>query len=224
VPETVNQVESENADHSQLLRFVVTRIDPVVALAATVICEGLRLTAQVAGWVTVKVDVPTPIVPVRDPPPVFASALNPTAAGPAPDGFDVTESHSGLFDVAVHWQPALVLMLNVPAPPVALTVEPDGVKVYEQLNPLCVILKLAVPTVIAPKRIEAFVFWATVNCTVPLPVPVPAVTVIHGTLAWAVHEQPWAVESVNEPLPPAEPMLVEFGERLVAQLPPAWVI
>ena len=72
---TVSQVESEYTGQSQVVRFAVTLMVPVVAAAETVICAGLNVTAQVADWVTEKVADPTLMVPVRDPPPVFACAL-----------------------------------------------------------------------------------------------------------------------------------------------------
>jgi hypothetical protein len=55
--------------------LVVTRIMPVPALAATVICAGERVTPQEADWLTVKVAVPALTVPVRDAAPAFAKAL-----------------------------------------------------------------------------------------------------------------------------------------------------
>jgi hypothetical protein len=48
---------------------------PEAALAETVVWVGERVTPQEAGCVTVKVAVPTLMVPVRDPAPVFAEAL-----------------------------------------------------------------------------------------------------------------------------------------------------
>ena len=66
--------------------------------------------------------------------------------------------------------------------------------------------------VIVPFR-AAPVFAATVNVTVPFPLPVvPAVTVIHGTELLADHAHPGdEVTAMGDPGPPAAPMLCAVG-------------
>jgi len=65
-----------------------------------------------------------------------------------------------------------------------------------------VIVKVAPAIVSVPVRLEATVFAATLNPTVPLPDPVaPLVTVIHAALLAAVHEQPVATVTLLLPVP-----------------------
>jgi hypothetical protein len=136
----------------------------------------------------------------------------------------VTDSQSGLLEAAVQPQLAGAVTMNMPAPPAEPTLALEGLTEYEQLNPLCVTLKVAVPTLIAPKRMDAPAFWATVNRTVSMPEPVPEVMVIQETVAWADHEQPSAVETVKLPLPPDALKVVELDGREVEQLAPICVI
>ena len=64
------------------------------------------------------------------------------------------------------------------------------------------IVKVAPAIVSVPVRLEATVFAATLNPTVPLPDPVaPLVTVIHAALLAAVHEQPVATVTPLLPVP-----------------------
>jgi hypothetical protein len=136
----------------------------------------------------------------------------------------VTESQSGLLEAAVQPQLSGAFTLNMPAPPAEPTLALEGLTEYEQTNPLCVTVNVAVPTLIAPKRMDAPAFGATVNRTVPMPEPVPEVMVIQPALAWADHEQPCAVETVKLPGPPDAVTVVDVGESEVEQLAPVCVI
>jgi hypothetical protein len=61
------------------------------------------------------------------------------------------------------------------------------------------------PIVIVPVRLLAFVLAATVNETVPLPLPlVPEVIVMKAVLLAAVHAQPVSVVTATLPPPPPE--------------------
>jgi len=57
------------------------------------------------------------------------------------------------------------------------------------------------------------VFLATVNRTVPLPVPLaPLVIVIHDSPELADQAQPLAVDTLMDPVPPAAPIFTVLGE------------
>ena len=72
------------------------------------------------------------------------------------------------------------------------------------------------PAVIAPLR-EGPVLRATVNATVPWPLPlVPDEIVTQGTADDAVQEQPDAVCTTNDPWPPSSSMFALVGERVKA--------
>jgi hypothetical protein len=59
----------------------------------------------------------------------------------------------------------------------------------------------------------ASLFAATLNVTVPLPVPdAPAVTAIHDAVLLAVHWQVFPAETAIEPVPPAAPTFCVVGE------------
>ena len=64
-------------------------------------------------------------------------------------------------------------------------------------------VNVAPAIVSVPVRLDATVFAATVNPTVPFPEPVaPLVIVIHATLLTAVHEHPVATVTALLPVPP----------------------
>jgi hypothetical protein len=84
-------------------------------------------------------------------------------------------------------------------------------------------VKVWAAAVIVPLR-AAPGFGAVVNCTGPDPLPLaPAVTLIHGALATAVHVHDWLVVTVNDPEPPPAGVPCEVGEIENAQ-PFAWTI
>jgi hypothetical protein len=67
----------------------------------------------------------------------------------------------------------------------------------------CVTVNVWPATTMEPDRL-APEFAATVNATVPLPLPAaPEVTVIHGADATAVHAHPLDAVTVKLPVPPA---------------------
>jgi hypothetical protein len=69
----------------------------------------------------------------------------------------------------------------------------------------CDTVKISPAIVSVPVRPVVAAFAATLKFTVPLPLPVaPLVTVIHGTAAVAVQEQPPIEVTAAEPEPPAD--------------------
>ena len=63
-------------------------------------------------------------------------------------------------------------------------------------------MKVFPPTVIVPV-LSGPVFAATVKVTVPFPLPVPELIVIHDSLVVAVQAHPVVVVTVKLPFPPA---------------------
>ena len=78
--------------------------------------------------------------------------------------------------------------------------------------------------VTVPVRDVVNVFAATLTVVVPLPDPLaPAVTVIHASLATAVHEQPAAAVVVIVAVPPLDVTVLDVGEIVNVQGTPDWV-
>jgi hypothetical protein len=78
--------------------------------------------------------------------------------------------------------------------------------------------------VIVPVRDEIEVLAATVNATVPLPLPeAPLVTVIHAALLVAVQAQPLVVVTAMVELSPAAGEFQLAGAIENVQGAPAWV-
>jgi hypothetical protein len=102
---------------------------------------------------------------------------------------------------AVQAHPVAVVTLTEPDPPLAGALCEVGLMVNEQ--PLvCVTVKVCPATVIVPVR-DALWLALTVNCTVPLPLPLaPPVIVIQATLLVAAQSQPVTVVTLTEPDPP----------------------
>lgn len=74
------------------------------------------------------------------------------------------------------------------------------------------------PAAMLPERL-APEFAATVNATVPLPVPAaPEVIVIHDAVGTAVHAHPLAVVTVKLPEPPAAGTVAPCGFSVYVQL------
>jgi hypothetical protein len=111
--------------------------------------------------------------------------------------------------VAVHAQPVAAVTVTVPVAAAAVVRVLDvGEIVGAHATPDCVTVNVAPPTVSVPVRLDATLFAATVNETVPVPVPAdPALTEIHGALLTAVHAQPTEAVAVVLPEPPAAPKL-----------------
>jgi len=106
--------------------------------------------------------------------------------------------------IAVQIQPAFVLTAVVDEPPPAPIVRVCGLSEYWQpLPPPCVTVSVRPAIVSVPVRCEVTVDAATVNVTLPLPLPVdPFVTVIHETLLCDVQLQAAVVATADDPVPP----------------------
>jgi hypothetical protein len=138
--------------------------------------------------------------------PVLAPDVKLTVPLPVPDAPAVTVSH-GTFATAVHVQvPPDAVTATDPEPPVSATFWLVGAIAIVHGGgggAACDTVNVCPPIVSVPLRAVP-VFAATVNATVPLPVPEePPVIVNHGTLATAVHPQePADAVTVPEPDPP----------------------
>jgi hypothetical protein len=154
---------------------------------------------QPLACVTVKVFPATVSVPVRCGP-VFAATENWVVPLPLPLPAAVIVIHESLL-VAVQAQPVTVVTLIEPDPPLAGALCEVGLMVNAQ--PLaCGAVKVCPATVIVPVR-DALWLAATVNCTVPLPLPLaPAVMVIQASLLTAVQTQPAPAVTLTELDPP----------------------
>ena len=152
-------------------------------------------------------------VPLRAAPPLFAAAVNATFPLPLPD-FAFVSVIQASFAVAVHAQPAPAVTATLPLPPAASTAWLFGAIEYVHCGggggggggggtgAACETVNVWPATVSVPLR-AAPLFAATVNATVPLPLPDPPLAIdIHGAFADAVHEQPAAAVTATEP-PPA---------------------
>src|SRR5574341_283269 len=139
------------------------------------------------------------IVPVRCRP-VLAATVNWTVPAPEPLTPAVMVIHKSLL-AAVQAHPVAVVTLTEPDPPLAGKLCEVGLMVNTQ--PLfCVTVKVRPAMVIVSIRCGP-VLAATVNCTVPLPLPLaPLEIVIHAALLIAVHAQPDTVVTLTEPDPP----------------------
>ena len=88
----------------------------------------------------------------------------------------------------------------------------------------CVTVNVAPAIVSVPVRLDATVFAATLNPTVPLPEPVaPPVNVIQAALLAAVHAHPVEAVTLLLPVPPAAVKDCVVGEMAGAQAAAACV-
>jgi hypothetical protein len=166
---------------------------------------------------TVNVRPAIVIVPERAPPFVDA-AVNLTVPLPDPLLPDVTVSH-GASLVAVQSQPFPAVTVTVPLPPPAGTFVLVGEIENEQALPWFTV-NVWSATVIEPERAPPLVA-AALNCTVPLPEPLPpAVIVIHGSWLAAVQAQPDPLVTPKLPEPPFAGTLVLEDERANEHPPP----
>jgi hypothetical protein len=130
------------------------------------------------------------------------------------------------FDLAVQAQPVVVvtatLLLEVPAP--TFTVVGETEKVHAAAAWVTVTVRPA--TVNVPVRCDEPVLAATVNVTVPLPVPLlPAVTVIHEAFDAALHVHPEVALTFTLFVEvPAATLIVLLGETLYVQAVPSCVM
>lgn len=103
----------------------------------------------------------------------------------------------------VHVQPVCVVTVTVPAPPGAVGVTESGLTTKVQAAG-SVTVKFLPAIVSVAERVDALVFAAALNLTVPLPVPLdPLTTVAHPAPLVAVHPQPAVVVTATVPEPPA---------------------
>ena len=139
------------------------------------------------------------IVPVRCGP-VLEAAVNCVTPLPLPLAPAVMVIQALLL-VAVQEHPVAVVTLTDPDPPLAGRLCEVGLMMNTQ--PLfCVTVKVCPATVIVPMRCGP-VLAATVNSTVPLPLPLaPLEMVIQAALLIAVQAQPVTVVTLTEPDPP----------------------
>jgi hypothetical protein len=178
---------------------VVTSKFPFPPAAEILELVGAKTKLQPLAWLIVKVWPPAVIEPFLAGP-VFASTLYETEPLPFPFAPDVTCIQGSLV-AAVHVQPSPVVTLKLPAPPPAEKFAPVGVNVYVQ--PLAwVIVKIFPPAVMVP-LLAGPVLACTEYETVPFPLPfAPPVTVIQGSLLWAVQTHPAPVMTIKSPEPP----------------------
>src|SRR5581483_761014 len=101
-----------------------TAPEPEPPAAAAAWFDGPIETAHAADCVTVNVRPPTPIVPVRAPPP-FAATVNAIVPLPLPDAPLVIEIHDAV-DEAVQEQTAGAVTVKLPDPPLDPTDWLDG--------------------------------------------------------------------------------------------------
>ena len=137
----------------------------------------------------------------------------------------VTVSHDVLLLTPVHAQPANVVTVVEPVPPVAATDWLAGSSANVQDVAACVTEKVCPAIVSEPLRCVAFGFAAALNATVPVPLPLaPLVTVSHDVLLLTpVHAQPANVVTVVEPVPPAAATDWLVGLIAYVHAAPAWV-
>jgi hypothetical protein len=133
---------------------------------------------------------------------VFAATVNPTVPFPVPLAPLVIVIHVAVV-AAVHAHPdGVVTATLVAGPPAAPTVCDVGLSDAGH-EPDCVTVCVWPAIVIVPVRLVESGLAATLNATVPLPVPLaPLVIVIHGVVVDAVHAQPdGAVTATGAPDP-----------------------
>jgi hypothetical protein len=143
----------------------------------------------------------------------FSLTAKLTAPLPFPVPVPVTTSQDALLEAA-HAQPAGADTAMPPLPEPAPIVWLAGDSVYVQVMPLCVIVNVRPSTTMVPVRGETLALAATVNATLPLPLPEDVVSVIHEEEVVAVQVQPaWAVTD-TVPLAPDAAIDWPVGVRL----------
>lgn len=209
--------ESLAAVHAQVLADAETATVPVPPLAPTDWLARSSVNVHAGGGggggggggaaacETVKVFPAAVIVPDRTAPEFWAT-LNATAPPPLPEAPLVMEIQAA-FDAAVHAQDeADAVTANEPEPPVSETFWSDGEIAYVHgvATAACDTVNVLPATVIVPLRALPE-FAATLNDTLPLPVPeLPPDREIHAAFDAAVH--PHVLDdavTATEPDPPA---------------------
>ena len=198
---TVSQEALLEALHPQPVAAVTLAVPFPDAAVKDCVLGEIDGEQDAAACVTVKVAPAIVSVPVRLEATVFAATLKAAVPFPDPVAPLVIVIHAALL-VAVHAQPVAALTVLLPVPPAAVNAWPVGAIDGEQDAAAWVTVNVAPAMVSVPVRIEAAVFSATLNVTVPFPDPLfPLVTVIQGALLAAVQLQ--AVAAVTLLLPPA---------------------
>ena len=155
-----------------------------------------------AAWVTVKVLPAIVSVPVRLVVRVLAATVNPVDPEPVPEAPLFTVIQLAPL-VAVQPQPAVVVTVDEPVPPVATTDWLFGEIAKEQAA-ACVTVNVAPAIVSVPVRPVVRVFAAMLNAAVPEAAPVaPPVTVIHAALLMVAQVHPAVAVTALLPVPPA---------------------
>lgn len=177
---------------------MLTTTDTDPPEAATGCDDGVIEYEQPPAWLTVNVCPAMVAVPVRAAP-LFAWIVICTPPLPVPDA-GLTEIHGALLD-ALQPQPAGAVRLTL-----VFVADADGDRwsgaiENEQFSP-CETVNVRPPIVNVPDR-PGPLFAATVNATLPFPVPL-APDVIESQLALlvAVQPQPLPAITLTEPVPP----------------------
>jgi hypothetical protein len=219
----------------QLALLTAVQLQPAVAVTVTQLLApalpidwlvGLTLTVHddaAPSCVTVNVWPPAVIVPVRGEVVVFAATVNATVPLPKPLAPAVTVIQAALLD-AFHAQPALVVTVNEPLPPVASMDCDTGAIAYAHgvVAAACVTETTCPAMTMVADRELVSVFCATVYVRLPLPVPAPVPEmVIQVALVNELQLQPAPAVTVTDALPPAAGSDCDVGVTLNVQGVPA---
>ena len=159
-----------------------------------------------AGCVSVTARPAIVAVALRGTVPVFAATENVTAPLPLPAAPAVMFSHADPSD-ADHVQPPGAVTENVTGPPVRATACATGDTEYVHGAPAWVTPRASPAIVIVALRLAVVPFAATVNATVPLPLPLaPLVIAIHDAVSEAVHPHPAGAVTENVLAAPDAPI------------------
>jgi len=152
---------------------------------------------------------------------MFSEARKDTDASSDPLVADVMTNHAALL-AAVQAQPACVsIVIGGPAPPVFVTDVVNGVTVYEHGTvPAAWCTETVWSAIVRSPLRAAPMLDATLNVTVPLPVPlVRPVSEIQGVLVLADHSHAAAADTEIELLPvPVASSETSFGVTVTLQL------
>ena len=140
-------------------------------------------------------------VPVRALDSVLSRAVTVTVPLPEPLAGS-TDAQEALLEAAQP-QPLGAVTLTDDTPPSALNEMLVVLKVYVQLTPACTMVYVCPATVTVPVRLDVPVFAWTENAAVPLPDPLPEVTVIQAALLVADQEHPLGAVTAVLAEPPA---------------------
>jgi hypothetical protein len=198
-----------------------TRVPPADANDSVV--EDSDAVHGAAACVIVSSFPPIAMVPVLVVPAAFAATRYVTVPSPEPLAPVRTVIHEAL-EVAVQAQPDGRLTSTLPSAPAAAMFCVAGVSVASHVAPACVMTNGWPATVSVVDRELLLVFAATLNPTLPLPVPdVGVLNVTHEALFWTFQKQARPAVTVIVPVPALADSEALAGEMLYPQLP-NWVI